>query len=123
MSIAAGTGLVVGAGTHLDTHAAALCDARGRALAQLQVPADPVGYYDRSPAAAEERCPLDDTLAAWAASVRLPDAAASASISGSSGDRRPPVSGSEGRPDLMAGLHRRFAARMITSTRPVPWAA
>jgi transposase len=44
VSIAADTGLVVGVDTHLDTHTAALCDARGRALAQLQVPADPGGY-------------------------------------------------------------------------------
>jgi hypothetical protein len=33
VSIAADTGLVVGVDTHLDTHTAALCDARGRALA------------------------------------------------------------------------------------------
>jgi len=44
VSIPADTGLVVGVDTHLDTHTAALCDARGRALAQLQVPADPGGY-------------------------------------------------------------------------------
>jgi transposase len=44
MSIAADTGLVVGVDTHLDTHTAALCDARGRPLAQLQVPAGPGGY-------------------------------------------------------------------------------
>jgi transposase len=44
VSIAADTGLVVGVDTHLDTHTAALCDARGRALGQLQVPADPGGY-------------------------------------------------------------------------------
>jgi len=41
VSVPADTGLVVGVDTHLDTHTAALCDARGRALAQLQVPADP----------------------------------------------------------------------------------
>lgn len=44
MSIAAGTGLAVGAGTRLDAHTAALCGVRGRAIAQLQVPADPGGY-------------------------------------------------------------------------------
>jgi transposase len=44
VSIAADTGLIVGVGTHLDSHTAALCDGRGRALAQLQVSADPGGY-------------------------------------------------------------------------------
>jgi transposase len=37
-------GLVVGAGTHLDTHTAAICDARGRVVSQLQVPATTAGY-------------------------------------------------------------------------------
>jgi hypothetical protein len=36
--------LIIGAGTHLDTHTAAICDARGRALSRLQVPATAVGY-------------------------------------------------------------------------------
>jgi transposase len=36
--------LVVGAGTHLDTHTAAICDARGRAVSQMQVPATTAGY-------------------------------------------------------------------------------
>ena len=36
--------LVVGADTHLDTHTAAICDARGRAVSQLQVPATTAGY-------------------------------------------------------------------------------
>ena len=36
--------LVVGVDTHLDTHTAALCDARGRAVSQLQVPATTAGY-------------------------------------------------------------------------------
>jgi transposase len=40
------TGLVAGVDTHRDTHSAALCDARGRVLAQLQVPATPAGYAD-----------------------------------------------------------------------------
>ena len=42
-----GTGeanLVVGVDTHLDTHTAALCDARGRVESQLQVPATAAGY-------------------------------------------------------------------------------
>jgi hypothetical protein len=33
-----------GAGTHLDTRTAAVCDGRGRELASLQVRADPDGY-------------------------------------------------------------------------------
>ncbi len=36
--------LIIGAGTHLDTHTAALCDARGRTLSQLQVAATSTGY-------------------------------------------------------------------------------
>jgi transposase len=32
--------------THRDTHTAAICDARGRVLAQRQVPATPAGYAD-----------------------------------------------------------------------------
>jgi len=37
-------GMVVGVDTHLDSHAAALCDGRGRLVAQLQVPATAAGY-------------------------------------------------------------------------------
>ena len=37
---------VVGVDTHMDTHTAAVCDARGRAVSQLQVPATTVGYAD-----------------------------------------------------------------------------
>jgi transposase len=36
--------LIIGAGTHLDTHTAALCDARGRTVSQLQVAATSDGY-------------------------------------------------------------------------------
>jgi transposase len=36
--------LVIGVDTHLDTHTAAVCDGRGRALTQLQVPATTAGY-------------------------------------------------------------------------------
>jgi transposase len=36
--------LVAGVDTHLDTHTAALCDARGRVISQLQAPATPAGY-------------------------------------------------------------------------------
>jgi transposase len=36
--------LVVGVDTHLDTHTAAICNARGRVVSQLQVPATTAGY-------------------------------------------------------------------------------
>jgi transposase len=39
-----GTGMVVGVDTHRDSHTAALCDGRGRLVAQLQVPATAAGY-------------------------------------------------------------------------------
>ena len=67
---------------------------------------------------------LDDALAAWAATVRLPDAAAAdiyqqiVAIPAPAGEDF----GGLGRTwwrDFSAG----FAARMITSTRPVRWAA
>src|SRR5262249_55911807 len=35
---------IIGVDTHLDTHTAAICDARGRAVARLQVPATRAGY-------------------------------------------------------------------------------
>jgi transposase len=38
------TELVVGVDTHLDTHTAAICDQRGRRLAELQVPTTSAGY-------------------------------------------------------------------------------
>lgn len=44
MHLADSADLVAGVDTHLDTHTAAICDARGRALAQLQVPATTAGY-------------------------------------------------------------------------------
>ena len=37
---------VVGVDTHMDTHTAAVCDARGRAVSQRQVPATTAGYAD-----------------------------------------------------------------------------
>jgi hypothetical protein len=43
VSVADDTGLVVGADTHPDTHTAAICDARGRAGSQLQVPSTAEG--------------------------------------------------------------------------------
>jgi transposase len=36
--------LIIGVDTHLDTHTAAICDVRGRAVARLQVPATAAGY-------------------------------------------------------------------------------
>ena len=44
MGKAAEAELIVGAGTHRDTHTAVLCDARGRTLSQLQVAATSAGY-------------------------------------------------------------------------------
>jgi transposase len=38
--------LIVGVDTHLDTHTAALCDARGRTVSQLQVAATSAGYAE-----------------------------------------------------------------------------
>jgi hypothetical protein len=67
---------------------------------------------------------LDDTLAAWAASARLPDAAAA-------GIYRRIVAGAAPAGEPFGGLGRTwwrefsadFANRMIASTRPLPWAA
>jgi len=44
VNLAADAELIIGVDTHLDTHTAAVCDSRGRALAQLQVPATTAGY-------------------------------------------------------------------------------
>ena len=44
MSLTEDAELIIGAGTHMDTHTAAVCDARGRAVSQLQVPATTAGY-------------------------------------------------------------------------------
>jgi transposase len=44
VSKAAEAELTVGVDTHLDTHTAALCDARGRPVSQLQVAATTAGY-------------------------------------------------------------------------------
>jgi hypothetical protein len=67
---------------------------------------------------------LDDTLAAWAATVRLP-AATAADIY-----QRIVMTPAPGRaisPGLDPAWWRRFTAdftaRMITSTQPTPWAA
>ena len=44
MALAGEVDHVIGVDTHMDTHTAALCDARGRVLSRLQVTADPAGY-------------------------------------------------------------------------------
>ena len=44
MRVAEDADLIIGVDTHLDTHTAAICDARGRAVSQLQVPATTAGY-------------------------------------------------------------------------------
>ena len=46
MSLAGDADLIIGVDTHLDTHTAAICDARGRAVSQLQVPATAAGYAE-----------------------------------------------------------------------------
>jgi len=46
MTVAVDADLVVGVDTHLDTHTAAICDARGRAAGQLQVAATTAGYAE-----------------------------------------------------------------------------
>ena len=44
MSLAGDADLIIGVDTHLDTHTAAICDARGRVVSQLQIPATTAGY-------------------------------------------------------------------------------
>ena len=44
MRVVEDDGLIIGVDTHLDTHTAAICDARGRVVAQLQIPATTAGY-------------------------------------------------------------------------------
>lgn len=44
MTIVDDVAFVVGVDTHRDTHTAAICDARGRPIAELQVPTTPAGY-------------------------------------------------------------------------------
>jgi hypothetical protein len=46
VSVADSAELIVGVDTHLDTHTAAICDTRGRAMAQLRVPATQAGYRE-----------------------------------------------------------------------------
>ena len=63
MSLAGDADLIIGVDTHLDTHTAALCDGRGRAVAQLQVPATAVGYAQLL---AWARSAAGDSRAVWA---------------------------------------------------------
>jgi transposase len=63
VNLARDADLIIGVDTHLDTHTAALCDARGRALAQLQVPATAVGYAQLLTWA---RSAARDSRAVWA---------------------------------------------------------
>jgi hypothetical protein len=67
---------------------------------------------------------IDDALAAWAATVRLPDAAADGIYqrivtTSAPGGKQFGGLGRTWWRDFSAG----FATRMVTSTRPVPWAA
>ena len=55
--------LVVGVDTHLDTHTAAICDTRGRAVAELKAPATTAGYTELL---AWVRSAAGDRQVAWA---------------------------------------------------------
>ena len=44
VSLAGDAELIIGVDTHLDTHTAAICDGRGRAVAHLRAPATAAGY-------------------------------------------------------------------------------
>jgi transposase len=46
VGLAGDADLVIGVDTHLDTHTAAICDARGREVSQLRVPATSAGYAE-----------------------------------------------------------------------------
>ena len=63
MNLAVDAGLIIGVDTHLDTHTAAICDARGRVLSQLQVPATTAGY---ARLLAWARSAAGDCRAVWA---------------------------------------------------------
>ena len=63
MSLAGDIDLIIGVDTHLDTHTAAICDARGRALSRLQVPATTAGYAQLL---AWARTAAGDSPAVWA---------------------------------------------------------
>jgi transposase len=55
--------LVVGVDTHVDTHTAALCDVRGRPLAERRVQTNPAGYAEM---AAWASAAAGDTPVVWA---------------------------------------------------------
>ena len=63
MRDAEGADLIIGVDTHLDTHTAAICDARGRAVSQMQVPATTAGYEQLL---AWVRAAARDRQAVWA---------------------------------------------------------
>jgi transposase len=63
VDLAGDADLIIGVDTHLDTHTAALCDARGRAVARLQVPATAAGYAQLL---AWARSAAGDRRAVWA---------------------------------------------------------
>ncbi|HET9872494.1 MAG TPA: transposase [Propionibacteriaceae bacterium] len=54
---------VVGVDTHVDTHTAALCDVRGRPLAERRVQTTPAGYAEM---AAWARAAAGDAAVVWA---------------------------------------------------------
>jgi hypothetical protein len=70
---------------------------------------------------------LDDDLAAWAATVRLPDADAGAIfrriIASPAGPAAGPVATPRLKPSWWRGYNAGFAARMVASTAPVRLAA
>lgn len=63
MDLAVDAELIIGVDTHLDTHTAAICDGRGRPVAQLQVPATAAGY---ARLLAWARSAAGDSPAVWA---------------------------------------------------------
>ena len=63
MTVARDIELIVGVDTHLDAHTAAVCDVRGRELAQVQVPATTAGYAQLL---ARVRSTAGGQRAAWA---------------------------------------------------------
>jgi len=63
VSLAGDADLIIGVDTHLDTHTAAVCDAWGRAVARLQVPATAAGYAQLL---AWARAAAGDSRAVWA---------------------------------------------------------
>ena len=70
---------------------------------------------------------LDDDLAAWAATVRLPDADAAAIfqriVASAAGPSPAPAAAHRLNPSWWRGYNAGFAARMVASTAPVRLAA